>query len=220
VARIAPSILSADFARLGDQVQAVVDAGATVIHVDVMDGRFVPPITMGPIVVEALRRRFGDAIDLDCHLMIAEPERHVDAFAAAGASGITFHAEATAHAHRVLQAIRAHGLRGGVAVNPGTPLDVLDVLQPDLALLMTVNPGWGGQRFIEASLERLAVLRELVGGDVEVDGGIDAATAGPCAAAGATLLVAGSAVFGAEDPATALRQLTGAVEAAVPQGRP
>jgi ribulose-phosphate 3-epimerase len=210
--RIAPSILSADFAHLGDQVELVVEAGATVIHVDVMDGRFVPPITMGPIVVQALRKRFGSRIDLDCHLMVDEPERHVDAFAEAGADGITFHAEATAHAHRVLQAIRGHGLRAGIAVNPGTPLDVFDVLQPDLALLMTVNPGWGGQAFIPESLDRLPVVRELVGdeAEVQVDGGVDASTAGPCKAGGASLLVAGSAVFGAADPAAALRDLMAA----------
>lgn len=209
--RIAPSILSADFARLGEQVQQVVDAGATVIHVDVMDGAFVPPITMGPMVVDALRSRFGEAVDLDCHLMVERPEQQVDAFASAGADGITFHAEATAHAHRTLDAIRGHGMRAGLAVNPGTPLDVFDVLEPDLALVMSVNPGWGGQRFIPASLERLAVARELCGGEVQVDGGVDTSTATDCASAGATLLVAGSAVFGAADPGAAYAELAGLV---------
>lgn len=213
--RIAPSILSADFARLGDQVAEVVGAGATVIHVDVMDGRFVPPITMGPIVVDALRSRFGDAIDLDVHLMIAEPERQVEAFAKAGATGITLHAEATDHAHRALDLVREHGCRAGLAVNPGTPLAVFEDLEPDLALLMTVNPGWGGQKFIQRSLDRLERLRAVVGDEteVEVDGGVDVSTAGPCASRGASLLVAGSAVFGAEDPADAYVRVSDAAGA-------
>ena len=213
--RVAPSILSADFARLGDHVQEVVDAGATVIHVDVMDGRFVPPITMGPIVVDALRSRFGDAIDLDVHLMIADPERQVADFARAGATGITLHAEATHHAHRAMDLVREHGCRAGLAVNPGTPLEVFGEVRPDLALLMTVNPGWGGQRFIERSLERLGRLRALVGEacEVEVDGGVDVTTAGPCASSGASLLVAGSAVFGSDAPATAYRRVADAAAA-------
>ncbi|WP_205698660.1 ribulose-phosphate 3-epimerase [Conexibacter sp. SYSU D00693] len=212
--RIAPSILSADFARLGEQVQEVVDAGASVIHVDVMDGRFVPPITMGPLVVEALRGRFAD-VDLDVHLMIADPERQVEAFASAGASGITFHAEATAHVHRTLDLVREHGCRAGLAVNPATPLTVFEEVEVDLALLMTVNPGWGGQRFIPASLGRLERLRAIVGPDkeVEVDGGVDAQTAGPCADAGASLFVAGSAVFGAGSPGDALRTIAAATGA-------
>ncbi len=213
--RIAPSILSADFARLGDQVQEVLDAGATVIHVDVMDGHFVPPITMGPIVVDALRSRFGDGPDLDVHLMVDDPERQVPEFARAGATGITFHAEATAHVHRTLELVREQGCRAGLAVNPGTPLAVFGEVEVDLALLMTVNPGWGGQRFIPRSLERLERLRALVGdrAEIEVDGGVDVTTAGPCAERGATFLVAGSAVFGAGDPAEAYRTICDAAGA-------
>ena len=209
---IAPSILSADFFRLGEQVQEVVAAGATVIHVDVMDGHFVPPLTMGPIVVSALREHLGGDIDLDVHLMVERPERHVEAFAKAGATGITFHDEATPHAHYTLELIREHGCRAGLAVNPGTGLGVFGEVTPDLALAMTVNPGWGGQRFIGTSVDKVRRLRTMLGDDVplEVDGGIDATTAGPVAEAGATHLVAGSAVFGADDPAEAYRRIAAA----------
>jgi ribulose-phosphate 3-epimerase len=208
-AEVAPSILAADFGRLGDQVQEVVDAGARTIHVDVMDGHFVPPLSMGPQVVSALRDRFGDAIVLDCHLMVERPERQVEAFASAGADGVTVHAEATPHVHFALQAVREAGMRAGLAVNPATPLSVFETVACDLALCMTVNPGWGGQAFIPESLERIRRLREIVGPDVvlEVDGGIDADTAGPCVDAGATLLVAGSAVFGAPDAGAAVRRI-------------
>lgn len=216
--QIAPSILSADFARLEAQVGAVVDAGATWIHVDVMDGVFVPPITMGPIVVQALRKAFGDRIVLDCHLMIDRPERQVDAFADAGADVITFHAEATAHAHRVAQAIRERGVKAGIAVCPGTPLHVFEEVEVDLALCMTVNPGWGGQPFIPTSPAKIERMRALVGPDValEVDGGVDATTAPVCVAAGATHLVAGSAVYGAPDPQAAFRAIADAAAAAAP----
>jgi ribulose-phosphate 3-epimerase len=207
--QVAPSILSADFARLGDQVQEVVGAGARMIHVDVMDGHFVPPLSMGPQVVSALRDRFGDAIVLDCHLMVERPERQIDAFASAGADHLTLHAEATPHVHFALQAVREAGMRAGLAVNPATPLSVFEAVGCDLALCMTVNPGWGGQKFIPESLERIRRLRAILGPDVdlEVDGGIDAGTAGPCVEAGATLLVAGSAVFGDPDPGEAVRRI-------------
>ncbi|WP_372791378.1 ribulose-phosphate 3-epimerase [Paraconexibacter sp.] len=210
--QIAPSILSADFARLEQQVATVIEAGVTWIHVDVMDGVFVPPITMGPIVVQALRAAFGDRIVLDCHLMIDRPERQVDAFAQAGADVITFHAEATAHSHRVVQAIREHGVKAGIAVCPGTPLQVFEEVDVDLALCMTVNPGWGGQPFIPTSPAKIERLRSIIGPDValEVDGGVDATTAPKVVRAGATHLVAGSAVFGKDDPAGAVREIADA----------
>ena len=217
---IAPSILSADFARLGEQVAAVMAAGARLIHVDVMDGLFVPPITMGPIVVEALAEPVHAAGGvLDVHLMIERPERQVDAFARAGADVISIHHEATPHVHRVLEQVREAGCRAGLAICPGTAVDVVAPLAGviDVALCMTVNPGWGGQRFIAGSLDRIARLRGLVGDEVEVevDGGVDVATAGPCVAAGATWLVAGSAVFGAADPPSAYRAITAAAGAAL-----
>lgn len=216
--QIAPSILSADFARLEEQVAIVVDAGATWVHVDVMDGAFVPPITMGPIVVQALRKAFGDRIVLDCHLMIERPERQVELFARAGADVITFHAEATAHAHRVAQAIREQGAKAGIAVCPGTPLGVFEEVEVDLALCMTVNPGWGGQPFIPTSPAKIERLRAIVGPDVaiEVDGGVDATTAPVVVAAGATHLVAGSAVFGVDDPARAYAAIADAAAAGAP----
>jgi ribulose-phosphate 3-epimerase len=216
LAGVAPSILSADFARLGEQVDAVIEAGATVIHVDVMDGHFVPPITMGALVVSALRERTAAAgALLDVHLMVDRPERHVADFAEAGADVITVHTEATPHLHYALQAIRDAGARAGAAICPGTPAEVLSAVAGDLdlALCMTVNPGWGGQPFIESSPAKLRRMRELLGPDVvlEVDGGIGAATAARCAEAGATLFVAGSAVFGAPDPAAAVREIAAAI---------
>ncbi len=216
--RVAPSILSADFARLGAQVEAVIDAGARVIHVDVMDGHFVPPITIGPLIVSALADQVHQAGGmLDVHLMIERPERQVAEFARAGADSITVHAEATPHLHYALQAIRESGCAAGAAVNPGTPpealAEVADLL--DLALCMSVNPGWGGQPFITTSLAKLVRLRAALPDDValEVDGGVDPATAGACAEQGASLLVAGSAVFGAADPATAYAAIAAAAGA-------
>jgi ribulose-phosphate 3-epimerase len=202
--RIAPSILAADFGHLAAQVREVVDAGARVIHVDIMDGHFVPPFSMGPQVCSALRALDLD-IELDVHLMVERPERHVADFAKAGASNITIHAEATPHLNYTVQQIRELGCTAGVAVCPSTPLDVYRELDVDLALCMTVNPGWGGQTFIPSSPDKIRRLRALLGDgrELEVDGGIDAATAGPAAEAGATLFVAGSALFGAGDPAAA-----------------
>lgn len=212
---VAPSILSADFAKLGAQVEQVMAAGARVIHVDVMDGRFVPPITIGPLVVAALREQVHEAGGyLDVHLMIEQPERQIDAFAAAGADGITVHQEASPHLHRTLGAIRDAGCAAGAAINPSTPPEALgevgDML--DLALCMTVDPGWGGQSFIPASGAKVARMRALLPDSVaiEVDGGVDAETVLPAADAGATLFVAGSAVFGASDPGSAYTAIAAA----------
>jgi ribulose-phosphate 3-epimerase len=212
---LAPSILAADFGRLSEQVQTVLDAGAPVIHVDVMDGHFVPPITMGPLAVTAIKDQVQAAgAKIDVHLMIERPERQVEAFAQAGADSITIHAEATPHLHYALQAINDAGCLSGLALNPGTPAEAVRELAPDMVLCMTVNPGWGGQRFLEHSLGKLERLRALIGPDValEVDGGIDAGTAARCATAGATVFVAGTAVFGAANPAEALTRIQAAVE--------
>jgi ribulose-phosphate 3-epimerase len=210
--RIAPSILAADFARLGSQVSEVVDAGARVIHVDIMDGHFVPPLSMGPQVLSALVELGLQGVEYDVHLMIERPERHVEDFAKAGAHNITVHAEATPHVNYVVQQIRELGCTAGVAVCPSTPLDIYRELDVDLALCMTVNPGWGGQKFIASSPDKIARLRRLLGDgpELEVDGGIDTSTAGTAADAGATLFVAGSALFGAPDPAQAYRDIAAA----------
>jgi ribulose-phosphate 3-epimerase len=216
--RVAPSILSADFARLGQQVELVMDAGARVIHVDVMDGHFVPPITIGPLIVESLRDLVHERGGvLDVHLMVERPERRVEEFAAAGADSISVHWEATPHVHYALKAVREAGPDAGLAINPATPPEAIVGLVEafDHVLCMTVNPGWGGQEYIDTSTVKIARLRELLGPGVpiEVDGGIDPATAGPAAAAGATLFVAGSSIFGAPDPSQAYRQIVAATGA-------
>ncbi len=213
--RVAPSILSADFSRLGSQVSEVLDAGARVIHVDVMDGHFVPPITIGPLIVSAIADLVHDAgAALDVHLMIERPEAQIEDFARAGADSISAHVEATAHAHRLVGAIHEAGCGAGLALNPGTPIEAMSPVAADCEVLlcMSVNPGWGGQSFIPSSPGRVKQLAALGGGAaVEVDGGIDAATGATVAAAGASLFVAGSAIFGTDDPAAAYREIAVAV---------
>jgi ribulose-phosphate 3-epimerase len=216
--RVAPSILSADFGRLREQVLDVLAAGARVIHVDVMDGHFVPPITVGPLIVAALADAVHDAgAMLEAHLMVERPERHAEEFVKAGVDSITFHAEATPHVAYTAGLIREAGAGVGLAINPGTPVgalaEVTDAI--DLALCMTVNPGWGGQPFIAHSLEKLPRVRALVGADVavEVDGGIDPRTAPACRQAGASVFVAGSAIFSAPDPGEAYRAIAASLDA-------
>jgi ribulose-phosphate 3-epimerase len=217
--RVAPSILSADFAKLGSQVSEVLAVGARVIHVDVMDGHFVPPITFGAIVVSALADLVHDVGGiLDVHLMVERPERHVGDIAKAGADGITIHVEATPHVHYTLDEIRKAGCTAGAALTPATPIDTLHEVARetlDLALCMSVNPGWGAQSFIPNSLRKIERMRHELPAEValEVDGGIHEQTAGPVVQAGANLLVTGSAVFGSTDPAAAYERIRAAAGA-------
>jgi ribulose-phosphate 3-epimerase len=209
---VTPSILAADFSFLSAQVREIMDAGCRVIHCDVMDGHFVPPITFGPMVVSALRESLPDEAYLDVHLMIERPERHVDEFAKAGADGITIHVESTPNIAFTLSAIRDLGLNAGLVVSPGTPPAHFGENEIDLALIMTVNPGWGGQPFLTNQLDKVKRVRAMLGDDmpVEVDGGVNPETAAQCAEAGATWFVAGSAIFGADDPAAAYREIAAA----------
>ena len=214
--RVAPSILSADFARLGDQVQQVLDAGAKVIHVDVMDGHFVPPITIGPLILEAIADRIHDAGAIaDVHLMIERPERHVEEFAKAGADSITIHYEATPHVHYALTKIKDAGCRAALAINISTPPEAARELQDeiDMVLCMTINPGWGGQKLVPSSYDKLTRLRAFLPDRIaiEVDGGIDPDTAPRCQSSGARIFVAGSYVFGADDPAGAYRRIADSI---------
>jgi ribulose-phosphate 3-epimerase len=216
--QVLPSILSSDFSRLGAQVAEVMDAGARIVHVDVMDGHFVPPITIGPLVAGSISGQVHEAGGaIDVHLMIESPENQIEEFAKAGADSILIHAEATPHANRTLSAIRELGCLAGVAINPGTPAETVSELgdYADIVLCMTVNPGWGGQAFIPESPDKVKRLRAMLPDSVaiEVDGGIDPATAGGVADAGAGLFVAGSAIFGADDPAAAYAAIAAAAGA-------
>jgi ribulose-phosphate 3-epimerase len=216
--RVAPSILAADWSRMGEQVRQVMDAGARVIHVDVMDGHFVPPITMGPQMVSALADQVHNADGwLDVHLMIDRPEHQVAEFARAGADSINIHWEATPHVHYALKAVREAGCVPGLAINPATsPEAITSVVDSfELLLCMTVNPGWGGQEFIPSSKDKVRRLRSVLPNHlaITVDGGVDEQTARPCAEAGARIFVAGSAVFGADDPVAAYEQVKAAAGA-------
>jgi ribulose-phosphate 3-epimerase len=214
--KVAPSILSADFARLGEEIRAVQAAGADLIHVDVMDGHFVPNITIGPLIVEAARR--STDLPLDVHLMITNPERYIADFAKAGANTITVHVEAALHLNRLIQSIKEHrGVKAGVSLNPATPLSSLDYILPDLdmVLIMSVNPGFGGQSFIPSALDKIRQLRKRIDEqklkiEIEVDGGVKSENAARIADAGADILVAGSAVFGSKDYHAAIRGMRGA----------
>jgi len=209
---IAPSILSADFTKLGQEIGAVVKAGADIIHVDVMDGHFVPNITIGPLVVKAARQ--ATHLPLDVHLMIANPDRYLEDFAAAGADWITVHVEACIHLHRTIHMIKELGKKAGAVLNPATPLETLDYIleDVDLVMLMSVNPGFGGQSFIPSSIEKIRKLKKMIDdrgcrAGIEVDGGISPVTIGAVAEAGANIFVAGSAIFGREDYAAAIAEM-------------
>jgi len=219
--RLAPSILSADFTALGQAIAAVERGGADLIHVDVMDGHFVPNITMGPPVVKAIRR--VATVPLDVHLMITDPDRYLEAFVEAGAAMISVHVEVLPHLHRTVHAIQALGAKAGVVLNPSTPAALLtDIVgDVDYVLVMSVNPGFGGQTFIPRSESKVRDVRALLDragnpAPVEIDGGIDRHTAGPVVAAGARILVAGSAIFHTPDPEAAVRELKTAAQAALP----
>jgi ribulose-phosphate 3-epimerase len=212
--RVAPSILSADFGRLADEVKAIEAAGADLVHVDVMDGRFVPNLTIGPLVVEAVKR--ATTLPLDVHLMIVEPEKYIDDFAKAGANTITVHQETCPHLHRTLQQIRSAGARPSVVLNPSTPLVTIEEVLGEVGqvLLMSVNPGFGGQAFIPSTVDKVKRLKAMLDArgltgkvDIEIDGGINPTTAKEVVAAGATVLVAGNAVFKAKDYRAAIEAL-------------
>ncbi|MEK4024177.1 ribulose-phosphate 3-epimerase [Sporosarcina sp. FSL W7-1283] len=215
--KIAPSILAADFSKLGEEVKEVEKAGAELIHIDVMDGHFVPNITMGPIVVEALRPL--TKLPLDVHLMIENPDAYIESFAKAGADYITVHVEACRHLHRTLQLIKSTGAKPGVVLNPHTPVDlIMHVLEDvDMVLFMTVNPGFGGQSFIESVVPKVKQLSEIISArglsiEIEIDGGINEETIKPCVEAGATIFVAGSAIYNQKDRAKALQAIKSAGE--------
>jgi ribulose-phosphate 3-epimerase len=213
--KVAPSILSADFSRLGDEIRAVEAAGADLIHVDVMDGHFVPNITIGPLVVQACRK--VTKLPLDVHLMIENPELYIADFAKAGSDYITVHVEAATHLHRLIQSIREHkGVKAGVSLNPATPLETLDYIlgDIDMVLIMSVNPGFGGQAYIPSATDKVRRLRKMITDrklnvEIEVDGGVKPDNAAGVAAAGADILVAGSAVFGAKDYRSAIQGIRG-----------
>jgi len=212
--KVAPSILSADFSRLGEEIRSVEAAGADIIHVDVMDGHFVPNITIGPLIVEAARR--STKLPLDVHLMITNPELYIADFAKAGADYLAVHVETAFHLHRLIQSIKENKVKAAVALNPATPLSALDHILPDLdmVVLMSVNPGFGGQSFIPSAMEKIRQLRKRIDAaglkiEIEVDGGVQPSNAAEIAAAGADILVAGSAVFGAQDYAAAIRGIKG-----------
>lgn len=216
---LAPSLLSADFTRLAEQIATVEQAGADIIHVDVMDGHFVPNLTVGPFIVEWVRR--ATRLPIDTHLMIEDPDKYIGAFAQAGANMISVHPEATYHLHRTLTYIRQAGCQAGVVLNPATPLTALEEIlgEVDYVLVMSVNPGFGGQKFITSALDKVRRLRRLIQDHrvpvrIEIDGGVVVENAAEVVAAGAEILVAGSAIFGKPDPAAAVRELRAAAEAA------
>jgi ribulose-phosphate 3-epimerase len=222
--RLAPSILTADFAALGEAVRALERGGADLVHVDVMDGHFVPNITVGPLVVRALRR--ATALPLDVHLMISEPDRYLDAFAEAGASMISVHVEVLPHLHRTIEHVKSLGVQAGVVLNPSTPVVAIEEIAADVdyVLVMSVNPGFGGQRFIPRSLDKVRAVRALLDAagsraPVEIDGGIDHTNIARVVEAGVEIVVAGHAIFGQPDPAGAVRALREAARAAAAGAR-